>query len=144
MSRLSEIPIVAEASGGDGAHWGNALPILHEIRHALAHFVATGESTIIDLRSIPFGPGDEERLLEALGRGEVEATVSALGPTRVWETAFPGVWVVDHRSDDDERLVLQIEITRVPGILQAQPPDVSDGLAALETLVGRTAEGPGS
>ena len=42
----------------------------------------TGEPTRIDLAALPFGPGDEKRLLGWLGRGEVSATIDALGPTR--------------------------------------------------------------
>ncbi len=55
----------------------NTLPLLNEVRHALKRLVRTGESTIIDLRAIPFGPGDEERLLDLLGQGEVMATLDA-------------------------------------------------------------------
>jgi hydrogenase-1 operon protein HyaF len=142
MCGLGNIPVVVETPSGDASDWGNALPILHEIRYALRRFADTGEGSVIDLRSIPFGPGDEERLLEALGKGEVEATVSALGPTRVWETAFPGVWIVDHRNADDERLVLHVEITDVPEILRAQPPDVQDGLDALDSRIGVRAQEP--
>jgi hydrogenase-1 operon protein HyaF len=132
MSRLSSIPIAVEGPRPDPSDRGNALPILQQIRFALRQLVESGETTVIDLRSIPFGPGDEERLLAALGQGEVAATVNALGPTRVVETAFPGVWLVDHRNTDDERLVLHVEITWVPEILRAQPDDVADGLAELE------------
>jgi hydrogenase-1 operon protein HyaF len=139
MARLNNIPVVAESAGGKRSDWGNALPILHEIRHALQRFAASGERTVIDLRAIPFGPGDEERLLEALGTGEVEATLNALGPTRVWETAFPGVWLVDHHNADDERLVLQVEIAAIPDILRAQPQDVLDGLATLDARLDAVA-----
>ena len=89
ISLAVEVPKVAQ-------EWGNALPILHEVRHALERLATTGAPGIIDLRAIPFGPGDEARLLARLGRGEVEAVINALGETRIWESAIPAVWVIDH------------------------------------------------
>jgi HupH hydrogenase expression protein, C-terminal conserved region len=115
----------------------NALPILHELRHALVRLAEAGESKVIDLRAIPFGPGDERLLLDVLGEGEVSATVNALGPTLVRETAFPGVWLVDYRDATDGRVALQIEVAEVPGILRSQPEDVRDAAQRLgERLEG--------
>lgn len=66
----------------------------------MERLASTGEPTILDLRSIPFSPGDQERLLGALGQGEVRATVDALGPTQVWETAYAGFgcWITTARK----------------------------------------------
>jgi hydrogenase-1 operon protein HyaF len=111
---------------------GNALPILHEVRHALERLVATGETTRIDLNAIPFGPGDEARLTGLLGKGEVEARVESLGPTLVRETAIPGVWLVDYRNTEDARLALHLEIAPIPEILCTQPEDLQTALAALD------------
>jgi hydrogenase-1 operon protein HyaF len=139
MSGLSDISVAVEAAEGGTEDWGNSLPILHEIRHGLKRLAATGESTLIDLNSIPFGPGDESRLLEQLGDGEVRAEISALGPTRVWESAIAGVWIIDHRNLEEQRLALHIEITNIPDILRTQPQDVED---AIRTLDERLAAGP--
>jgi len=114
----------------------NALPLLHEIRHALGRLSDTGEPTILDLRAIPFGPGDEERLLSALGEGEISARVNALGESRVWESRFPGVWLVEHRNPGQERIALQIEITKIPEILKTQQGDLQESLLRLgESLI---------
>jgi hydrogenase-1 operon protein HyaF len=112
---------------------GNALPLLHEVRHALERLIATGDSTQIDLNAIPFGPGDEARLTNLLGTGEVSATIDALGKTLVQETAIPGVWLIDYRNGEDQRLALHIEIATIPGILAAQPEDLATAIAALDT-----------
>lgn len=132
MSTLSDIPVRVEQSPPPPRDFGNAVPILGEVRHALARLAETGEATCIDLAAMPFGPGDEDRLLELLGRGEVQATVDALGPTRIWETRFPGVWLVDYANTDDQRLALQIEVDEVPRLLRAQRPDLTDSLRALD------------
>ncbi len=121
MTGLSDIPVITESAG----FRHNALPILHEIRHALARLGGGGEPTVIDLKAIPFGPGDEDQLLAFLGRGEVSAEIDALGPTRVYETAYTGVWVVDYRDTEEAQIALQVEVAEVPGILKSQPEDLA-------------------
>ena len=127
MSGLDDIQVKVESPG----FRHNALPILHEIRHALAKLVESGENTVIDLNAIPFGPGDEDELLAVLGKGEVSATVDALGPTLVSETGYAGVWLVDYRDADDNRIAFQIEVTETPEILKAHPDDMWDGAERL-------------
>ena len=140
MSRLGNIPIRVEQSPQPTQVFGNALPILSEIRHALARLAETGEPACIDLAAMPFGPGDEDRLMELLGRGEVYASVDALGPTRIWETRFPGIWVLDYANADDQRIALQIEVAEVPRILRAQHPDLADSLIALDARLKAAAD----
>ncbi|MCG8098866.1 MAG: hydrogenase expression/formation protein, partial [Candidatus Thiodiazotropha taylori] len=84
-----------------------------------------------DLRSLPFGPGDEEELLRLLGRGEINMTMDALGESTIWETAFSGVWIVDHRNAEGERVALQIEIGSVPQIVFSQQEDIVDAIDRL-------------
>jgi hydrogenase-1 operon protein HyaF len=109
-----------------------ALPVLHEIRHALRCFKNRGQETTIDLQSLPFAPGDEERLLSFLGDGEVTVQIDALGTTHIRESEFPGVWVIDHYNPDNQRIALQLEIAETPKILRSQWADVDEGLARLE------------
>ncbi len=132
MSGLHSIPIRVETGPGSHTERGNAIAILYEVRHALGHLTATGEATRIDLSAMPFGPGDEEHLSRLLGTGEVAASVEALGPTRVQETAVPGVWLVDYRNAQGERLALHLEIARVPEILCTQDEDLATAVATLD------------
>ncbi len=69
----------------------NVKPLLHEIKHALDNLIETGRTTIIDLRSIPLAPGEEDKILDTLGRGEVLAQLNALGLSEVIETQYAGV-----------------------------------------------------
>ena len=141
MSALDSIAI-AVATPRPAQEWGNALPILHEIRHGLERLAASGEPTVIDLRAIPFGPGDEARLLERLGRGEVEASIHALGETLIRETAIPAVWLLDFLNAEGERIALHLEIARVPGLLLTQPEDLAEAPARLDQILkGLTAAG---
>ena len=134
MSALDSIAI-AVATPRPAQEWGNALPILHEIRHGLERLAASGEPTVIDLRAIPFGPGDEARLLERLGRGEVEAKIHALGETLIRETAIPAVWLLDFLNAEGERIALHLEIARIPGLLLTQPEDLAEAPARLDQIL---------
>lgn len=118
----------------------NATPLLHEIRHALMRLAKTGDPTIIDLSAIPFGPGDRERLLEALGQGEVSATINALGQSRIDETAYPGVWLVRHNSPGGNPLGTQIEITRQPTLLLTPEEDIGEAADRLAAYLESDAE----
>jgi len=132
MSGLKDIPIVTEPPEPGTAVHHNALALLHEIRHALQRLLEAGEGAVIDLRAIPFGPGDEAFLVETLGKGEVSATVEALGPTRVWETGYPGVWLVDHYNAAQERIAFQVEVTEIPAILRAGREEMGDSIHRME------------
>ncbi len=76
-------------------HTGNELtwnvkPILHEIRHALEKLSISGRTSIIDLRSIPLAPGEEQTIINTLGHGEVHARLDVLGPSEIYETQNAG------------------------------------------------------
>lgn len=115
---------------GNDLTW-NVQPILHEIRHALKQLIDTGETAIIDLRSIPLAPGEEDSLIDTLGNGEVQATLNALGPSEIIETRFPGVWLVTHYNEEKNIIGRFIEITELPHILKSQREDM---IIALDTL----------
>ena len=110
---------------GDNLTW-NVKPLLHEVKHALHSLINSGETAIIDLRSIPLAPGEEDKLLHTLGRGEVQSQLNALGPSEIIETDYAGVWIVTHYNEDEEIIGRFIEITTMPEILRSQDEDVID------------------
>jgi len=112
---------------------GNVEPLLHEIRHALKRVAAGQDGTTIDLRSLPLAPGEEERIENVLGEGEVRAELDALGPTVVQETSYPGVWLVTHRNSEQEVVARFVEVTRMPELLNAQQEDIELAVSRLET-----------
>ena len=111
---------------------GNVRPILNEVLHALDKLLETNESTTIDLASLPFGPGELEHLEALLGTGELSAVLDALGTSSIRETAYPGVWWLEHRNAFDEVVGRYLEITRTPEILSSQEADIIAGRAHLE------------
>lgn len=139
MNELKGIPI---ANAETPLATGNALPLLHEIETLLNELVTTGKAASIDLRSLPMLPGDYEQLRQWLGEGEVGATVEALGPTRVHETAVSGVWWVTHYNDDDQVVADFIEVAYVPEILKTHPADARQALETLRSRLSQSAETP--
>jgi len=135
MSGLDGIPVRVEGSAAAGALTHNLLPVLHEIRHALDRLIEEGEPTIIDLTAMPFGPGDEEGLVAALGVGEVQATVNAIGETRIRETAYAGVWLVEHLSTEEARLALHVEVASVPFLLKTPTEDMAEACRRLDVTL---------
>ncbi len=127
MTSLNRIAVRYEAATG------NVEPLLHEVRHALKRVAEGHDGTVIDLRSLPLAPGEEERIERLLGSGEVRAELDALGPTVVQETSFPGVWLVTHRNSEREVVARFIEVTRIPELLKSQQEDIELAVARLET-----------
>ena len=130
-----------EGSPHFNIHAGNELtwnvePILHEIRHALQKLLDSGETSIIDLRSIPLAPGEEDTIIETLGSGEVHARLDVLGPSDIYETQYAGVWLVTHYNDDDAIVSRFIEITEIPDVLRSQREDTVHALNALVAELG--------
>ena len=121
---------------GNELTW-NVKPILHEIRHALQKLLDSGETSIIDLRSIPLAPGEEDIIVETLGRGEVQARLDVLGPSDIYETRYTGVWLVTHYNDSDSIVSRFIEVTEIPDVLKSQREDVLNALDELATELGK-------
>jgi hydrogenase-1 operon protein HyaF len=114
---------------------GNLIPLLYEIRHALERWLRDGHTHVIDLRSLPMSPDEEQQLLDLLGEGEVSASLSALGNSEVLETAFAGVWRVAHFNDDDVLIGHFIEICHAPDILKSHPDDARMAIKELDDIL---------
>ncbi|MEW7973086.1 MAG: hydrogenase expression/formation C-terminal domain-containing protein [Candidatus Thiodiazotropha endolucinida] len=134
MQKLQDIAVRVEGTdrANPPVNHSNAIPVMHEVLHSLKLLKERGVAATIDLKSIPFGPGDEEELLHHLGCGEVSIELQSLGKSRICETLFPGVWLIDHYNAAGERVALSLEINRVPEIVMSQPEDISDAIIRLE------------
>ena len=131
MSCMTDTNVLKVETAASLTH--NVQPLLHEIRHALVKLLDDGGHTVIDLRSLPLAPGEEEQLLDQLGQGEVYARLHALGPTEIVETRYPGVWVVVHFNSDNELLGKFIEICDTPELLRSQQEDIRHGIEQLQS-----------
>jgi hydrogenase-1 operon protein HyaF len=131
MSGLESIGVRVESGVGGPHRTDNLRPVLLQVEQALQELVEHGSETVIDLAAMPFSTQDEQDLRELLGRGEVDASIEAFGPTLIEETAYPGVWLVEHQDAENRRLTLHIEIARVPGMLLTPADDLAESLAVL-------------
>jgi hydrogenase-1 operon protein HyaF len=111
---------------------GNVEPLLHQIRHALKRLADGDDGTVIDLKRLPLAPGEQERIAETLGTGEVRAEVDALGPTIIQETSYPGVWLITHMNTDGAEVARFVEVTYIPELLRSQQADIDAGIDRLE------------
>ena len=139
LSGLDKIGV--RVASPEPGYYGNAIPLLHEIRHALQRLLEAGEETTLDLRGVPVGPGDEEELFEVLGQGEVEAELNALGRSLIRESGVSGVWLVEHYGPEGELTAKLIVVARIPSILKAQTEDVREGLQRLSRRLAGDALG---
>ena len=128
MTQINSSPFNIQA--GSKLTW-NAQPILFEVRHALEALLESGQTSVIDLRSIPLAPGEETAIIETLGQGEVHAHLDALGRSEIYETRYPGVWLVSHYNEAGDLVSRFIEITQLPDILSSQHEDMANALSAL-------------
>ena len=136
MTALERIGIATET------RYGNVRPLLNEIAHALDRLLDSGDPTVIDLAGLPFGPGELEELEAELGTGELTAELDALGISRIRETAYPGVWWLEHRNASGQVVGRYIEVTRTPDILISQEPDITAGRARLGDRLHGQADRP--
>jgi len=134
---LQDIAIKVEAAGLSSV--GNVTAILTEIACLLEKLAGNGETGLIDLKSLPFSPGEYEQLRLTLGRGEVSARLDAIGTSEIIETHFPGVWWVTHYNVEGDIVADLIEIATVPNILFSQPGDVRAGLERLHATIAQSA-----
>ena len=134
MSPPIPIPIAVRAGGdaGAGSTIGAGLQALaHEIASQLERLAESGESSAIDLKSLPMSPAEFNELKTMLGQGEIDLSLDLDGPTRVRETAYPGVWWVRHENTSGRVLAEYIEINRFPDFLSAQTVHINEAVRQL-------------
>lgn len=131
MKRLTDIPIKVVPTVPTPATSRNALPLLYEIATMLERLLNTGATDCIDLRRAPLSQEDYVLLKDTLGRGEVSATVAALGQTEIYETALPGVWWVVHYDQNEQPITEFLEVAKLPELLKSPSDEIRAGLARL-------------
>jgi hydrogenase-1 operon protein HyaF len=108
-----------------------SLALMHQIVASLEGLIASKTTATIDIHRLPLTPQENQALERTLGEGEVDASVEALGRTRIRETGYPGVWWVTHYNRSSQIIGESIEITDLPELIKSQPEDIRSGLARL-------------
>ena len=130
MQHLSDIKIVVD---NPSLETGNLPGILSEIEQALEELLNSKQVHRIDLRAMPWSAGEEHKLEQMLGRGEVTIELNALGKSIFQETRYSGVWLISHYNEAEELIGKIIEISYLPDMVFAQQEDISRGLERLKT-----------
>jgi hydrogenase-1 operon protein HyaF len=142
MVKLNEIPVHVELYNENLASESTSmlLPILHEMVTMLKTLISSGQGNILDLRHEPLTEDDIAALKELLGQGEINAHLTALGSTTIWETSISGVWWITHVNQEDAVIGEFIEITTCPELLQNFHEDLEPALARLQDKLSRYAQ----
>ena len=133
----SAIPLKVKNMPDGGTIGGGVKAIGFEILSYLEKLRSTGEAAAIDMKTLPMAPEEYQGLKDMLGQGELDLTIDIDGPTRLRETAYAGVWWVQHKDRQDQILSEYIEINHVPEFLRAQDDQVTAAIKELgERLKG--------
>ena len=108
-----------------GLKTGMAPAVFNEVAERLQKLCQDGQPSAIDLRGMPLTEADLAELEELLGTGEVTASLEVAGPTRIWETAYAGVWWIRHLGAGGKVASEEIAITQLPEILKSHPGDIT-------------------
>lgn len=124
LNTFANIPIqVIDSQPSTGAILAKTL--LSEIHSMLLNLLETGKTSRLDLRALPsLGSEGYEFLKNQLGLGEIKASIESFGRSDVYETAYSGIWFIDHFNQDDELYTEQIEVSFLPEILKSHFDDV--------------------
>ncbi|MEE4295016.1 MAG: hydrogenase expression/formation C-terminal domain-containing protein [Wenzhouxiangella sp.] len=125
------IPLKVKTSPKGVTIGGGVKAIGFEILSHLERFLENGETAAIDMRGLPMAPNEYKELLEMLGQGELDLTLEMGGKTRIRETAYSGVWWIQHQGPDDRIQSEYLEINRIPDFLCAQTDQIEDAVKAL-------------
>lgn len=136
------IPLTVRSAPGKTTTIGGGVQAMaHEILSHLERLQETGETAAIDLKSLPMAPDEFHGIRKMLGQGEIDLTLELDGPTRIRETAYPGVWWIQHTGKDGRILAEFIEITRFPDFLSAQPDQIADAVRHLRDRLRAQSQG---
>lgn len=131
MNKLEDISIRVEPPASPS----QVLAILNELQFKLKVLNEQGDTDAIDLRTLPLFPGDYEQLKKTLGKGEIDVSIDAMGPSSIYETAFPGIWWVTHYNSENENVAEYIEITTLPVLLKTSHEEIEQAEQQLQQLI---------
>jgi len=125
------IPVTVKSETRTSSIGGGVFAIAHELLRHLENLLETGETATIDVKSLPMAPDEFHEIRKMLGQGEIDLTLELDGPTRIQETAYGGVWWIQHKAPDGRILAEYIEIARFPDFLSAQPDHITEAVRHL-------------
>lgn len=140
MNSFQNIPIVE--GGADGGITPAIQALLNELSERIQQLMLEDQPASIDLHAL-LGEMECQTLRNLLGKGEISATLSALGDSLIEETEVSGVWWIEHRNSTGDVISEFIEVTRCPAILMTPEEDLPVARDRLQELIAGTAGGSG-
>lgn len=119
----------------------NAIPVLNEVRHALAALSERGETRTLNILNFPLTNDDSRLLDETLGRGDLKITYDGMEHTFWQESKIAGVWWGEYRNADNHVVLRTIEIAEFPALARSQADDIEDGLRHLDEALSKYEQG---
>ena len=130
---MQRFQIPVEVSDPDQPKMVEAL--LHELAGYLQALLDHEQAHTIDLHGLPIDESGKNHLRDKLGQGEVDITLKTMGESRIYETAYSGVWWVSH-YDAEARLISEfIEVAWIPEIVKSQMMDVAQSAGQIKQLI---------
>ena len=114
---------------------GMAQAVFNELADQLQALAERGARHVIDLTSLPMTSTDRQELADMLGQGEVRITLSTIGDSQIYETAYSGIWWIKHYSADQKLLSELIEVTALPEIIASQSEDIQQSAEAIKKII---------
>jgi len=119
---------------------GMAQAVLTELAEHLDLLAKTGKTHVIDLNSLPMNITDKQELQHFLGQGEVNITLITIGDSKIFETAYSGIWWIKHYSADEKFISEFLEVTSIPEIIKSHVGDIQQAANELKSVINHDEE----
>jgi len=123
---IEAIPVKIETTQHSSQPEQLVFGLLQEIHAHLQRLQQDGQTFRIDLKSLPLSEHNRSQLIALLGQGEISCEFNSSGSSRIYETAYSGIWWITHYSPDQQIMAEFIDICLIPDILASHPDDVLD------------------
>lgn len=114
----------------------NGLALLAEINeHAANWHPGIEHNRVLNFTLLPTSPGDQQLLIDVLGRAELVLDSGGFGNCRVIATTVRHVWAVQYVNGMGKTIMDTIEIGRIPDAAVAASQDLEDSSARLAEIL---------
>jgi len=125
--------------GPEPADAMNVMPVLAEIKDAMARHVPGRPNHVISFTLLPMNEADLTFLGEMIGGGKIRSMSKGYGTARVTSTRARGVWQVEFLNAMGTVIVDTIEIGDIPAAILAEVEDFEDSAERVREVLGTVA-----
>ncbi len=114
----------------------NGLAVLAEINEHAANWhdqIATNR--VLNFTLLPMSPGDQQLLIDVLGRADLVLESGGFGICRVMATTVRHVWAVQYVNAMGNTILDTIEVGRMPDAILAASQDIEDSAKRFDEIL---------